>query len=54
MANCKIKNTGFNLEAFEKMSKTQFKKWYKLKKREFNLEEAWSILQKAIKENKKK
>jgi len=54
MVNCKIKNTGFNLEAFSKMSKTQFKKWYKLKKRDFNLEETWTILQKAIKENKKK
>ena len=54
MAYCKIKNTGFNIEEFSKMSKTQFKKWYKLKKRNFNLEETWTILQKAIKEYKSK
>jgi hypothetical protein len=55
MNNCvKINNTGFNLDAFEKMSKTEFKKWYKERKRDFNIDEAWKIIQTAIKERKKK
>ena len=50
----KINNTGFNLDSFEKMSKTKFKEWYKLQKRSFSMEEAWKVIQTAIKERKKK